>query len=460
MKMDAPKVKDFKTSLDDLAGKEQGRGRLRDVLVEILEIDEKTGVIKVKEVGDQEREFYAAPNERMHKDAQIVKTADFQGNLVDSRLEKAFPEGSKVVLEGLLDYTESDLGKDAEKPLQYRWLSSAPRDYVDENDNVHKKVITGTISALGYTSNDEFKAINVFLFSKEAKKVDDLVELFDEQYVALWSEYQKEQETGERGPVKPKYGFALVALNKENEVVACFPPTTNHAGSAFQDAVKGISTDENVRNWYKYAPPSGEELKQIASAYEKELQGMGYDDVHLEAVLVKSYSPSKNLKGTGVKRLSEMHYPLFLDKNNNEPVLPRFGGGIAVVKEGVISLSPGKFNQRTNKIEGGENDFVNHLYASARREPWPSALGMKLSPEYDSALEITKREWTEKMQASRGNNEASAKVEDAANKAEKVAEKNEVPRSKPEEISEKALDSASISEVADVAAQMSDAPEM
>ena len=308
-----------------------GGGRKRDIVAEVIDVDPEKGVIHVKDdQGEMRIEISSYTVDRMAKAGRSPrKEASHEGWIIDARMAEHARPGSKIILEGIVDYGKRGEEQTANYPVN--WIRIAPM-----ND---AKVRTALISSDGpkdgvfHIYEWARRGMGEQMTATYAKKLD--------AQMLVQAEQQREyQQTGKRANVDATFGF-VVRVHQDGYVLAHSP------------ILHWNQTDSR--------PFSGDELRQAVDYYRD-----AFPDTSVEVIPVRVYRPSSNItkdiQGTfprarvlnGTRSSEEQGLPL-----------PAYGKGTAVV-EGVLLLSTGKLDPRTGERKGAENNWVNAVYASGK----------------------------------------------------------------------------------------------
>lgn len=308
-----------------------GTGRKRDLVAEVISVDPEKGIILAKDdQGEMQIEVSTYTTDRMVKAGRAPrKDASHEGWLIDERMAEQAPAGTRIILEGIIDYGKR--GKDQTTPYPANWIRIAPV--------MDSKVATGMISSEGSKNG----VYHIFEWPKQGlttEKTQVLASRLDKQIAAFNEQQAEYKRTGKHGTVDASIGF-VVRVHQEGHVLAHTP----------------------ILHWNQSEsrPYSGEELT-LAVEYYRE----AFPETTVEIIPVRVHRPSTNISHD-----TQQNFPRARTLNGtrsaNEPgmPLPAYGKGTAVV-DGILLFSTGKIDARTGERKGAENNWVNAVYASGK----------------------------------------------------------------------------------------------
>lgn len=315
-------------------------GRKKDLLVEITGYDLKHGVMHVKDAENVAFTARINPNKQVTSD----NTYAFEGNKIDSRMERTLPIGSKVVLQGAIDYGV----RDQNKPLNTDWVMTTP---VDPN-----KLVSGILSAVPYTDRQsgEEKVGKVLRWSTKAfSEADFSSPMFNRvsEMMDRGAQYSEEatrrREAGEPPlAIKPHLGFQFRAVDRSKGEIVELSNLVDYNPTAKR-------------------PPNTQDFKDCFNWFKQHINDKFQDpNVQIEVTMYNTYRGSKNFDVTpNVRNLT--HTGMNIAHDQPSQILQ---GGI-LAGEGFIKLSTGKVDPRTGQRSGEQNDFANSIIASGRKYP-------------------------------------------------------------------------------------------
>lgn len=325
----------------------QGDRRLQDVIARVEKIDAENGIVYVTaapEAGQDQGKNYTVSIR--DKAGAINKVAEFEGNFIDNRMESAIPAGAVIVLEGLLDEGKEN---DGWTKATARWIVAAPP--------VEGKLVRGLITASSYHGNVNRVQVwheNAFDLS-DTETLDSLKNNFDQKVSEFNGSFDGEGKFV--GPVKPRLGFQLRAVNESGEIVHLSDPISWN-----EDGESPASQDGQVKG----GMITGEYLQSWAEWYKGMAQENGLTP---ELVVFRDYKASKdyNVPASGplntmVRTRGPQDANQSADDQDREAIFGRTLGG-----KGILILSAGKLNTRTGERKGERNDYVNRIILSERK---------------------------------------------------------------------------------------------
>ena len=396
-------------------GKGSG-GKMRDVLVEVNQVDAKEGKMLVTEqTDDGAREYAVAINQRSDSKKEVMDAVEFQGNIIDDRMAEVFQPGQKVILEGMIDNGANS--HDA-KPMATNWINSAPL----EEDRLR----FGLFTAQSVYSREHEKQVmsNISQWSEQAIPVQDALE--SEELTAGFDRglqhHEENKEAREQGlskkqlphRVEPNAGFALRVVNNQDEVVEFTNPI--------------------AYNREEKRPISSGDFKETLAAYE-EIQKEKNPGCHVEVVPLKSYPATSYLESQGQMLRSTATNRRQRGKMEKGGEFPTYPNQIGAT-QGIIKLATGKINTRTGQKEDPAGDIVVSAFMSGRTTPVHESVmtANGVYPTMAEHLEITSKSAfaprEEQNQEQSGDQEQSA---DAPENKESEAPAKEAPAEKESE---------------------------
>lgn len=296
------------------AGGESGR-QMRDVAVLVTGYaDGKMQCTAIDsgeklEVSIRKQGFSPVPEEK----AAIAK---YLGNVIDGKMEKSIPVGAHAAIESLL--VSDKAGDNGVKSGDCRWVRLAPGN--------KDKIIEGIITASAF--KDQVRAVQVWApDAVEPSKLD----------LAAFDEQGKPRDAG--APVGSIFGIQPRVVSADGRVVATIP-------------MQSYNRDEK-------RPINGADVAELIKKAESLLEG----DEKLEVCLYEEFPGSNNLRVPTFGPLNSMvkraapHGP--------GEALP-WGGGVLAVN-GVLLLSPGKYEPALQRVVGAEHNWANDVLCSGRK---------------------------------------------------------------------------------------------